>query len=130
MEPSRHPLALVTGGSRGIGAETAVPLAERGYDVAITYRNKAARANKVVAETKHAGEQALRERQQLLADRGMRLVVVTGDLVEGTATATLLERAVPGLTGALRGTAGQLPTVASMAQAIVAAATDPTLPNG
>jgi len=28
-------VALVTGGSRGIGAETAIALAEHGYDVAL-----------------------------------------------------------------------------------------------
>jgi NAD(P)-dependent dehydrogenase (short-subunit alcohol dehydrogenase family) len=33
------PAAFVTGGSRGIGAETAVSLAAKGYDVAIGYRD-------------------------------------------------------------------------------------------
>ncbi len=42
-------VALITGGSRGIGAATALGLAEHGYDVVITYRNKAARAHEVVA---------------------------------------------------------------------------------
>src|ERR1700732_1870260 len=49
METSRRPVALITGGSRGIGAATTLALAQRGYDVAITYRNKIARANEVVA---------------------------------------------------------------------------------
>jgi 3-oxoacyl-[acyl-carrier protein] reductase len=32
------PIALVTGGSRGIGAATAIELARRGFDVAVNYR--------------------------------------------------------------------------------------------
>jgi NAD(P)-dependent dehydrogenase (short-subunit alcohol dehydrogenase family) len=48
-ETSRRPIALITGGSRGIGAATTLALAQRGYDVIITYRNKSARANEVVA---------------------------------------------------------------------------------
>src|ERR1700686_4169423 len=52
-------VALVTGGSRGIGAETALALAEYGYDVALTYRNKAARAQEVVAAITQQGREAL-----------------------------------------------------------------------
>ena len=57
-EPSRAPKALVTGGSRGIGAATALALAERGCDVLISYRNKAARAEDVVARIGALGRQA------------------------------------------------------------------------
>ncbi len=52
-------VALVTGGSRGIGAETALALAEHGYDVALTYRNKAARAQEVAAAIAQQGRDAL-----------------------------------------------------------------------
>ena len=209
---ARQRIALVTGGSRGIGAETAVALAERGYDVFITYRNKAARAREVVARieatgrranalasditapeeparllravadwgdgqldllvlnasgglerelvaadprypqrinrdaqvalveaalpimpagssivfvtshwahlygqveqlpayeavasSKHAGEVALRARQEAFTAAGIRLLVVTGDLIEGTITPKLLERVTPGLAGSRRG---------------------------
>jgi NAD(P)-dependent dehydrogenase (short-subunit alcohol dehydrogenase family) len=238
MNSSRHPVALVTGGSRGIGAAAAVALAKRGYDVAITYRNKATRANEVaaeiarqgirslsiqcditqqedrvrlfdvlsawsdrldalvlnasgglerdllaadpeypmrinrdaqislvevalplmpegssiifvtshwahlhgqivdipvyapVAESKHAGEQALRARQNELASRGIRLIVVTGDLVEGTITPKLLERAMPGLAAYRRNEVGQLPAAADMGEAIATAASDSTLSSG
>ena len=41
--------ALVTGGSRGIGAAIAKVLAGEGADVAITYEKSADRASEVVA---------------------------------------------------------------------------------
>jgi NAD(P)-dependent dehydrogenase (short-subunit alcohol dehydrogenase family) len=230
--------ALITGGSRGIGAETAVALARRGYDVAITYRNKAARAEEVaravrvlgtrclvvrceitnpegladlssrlalwtgslsllvlnasgglerdllaadpdyptrvnctaqldlvdslspfmpaggtivfvtshwahlhghvqqlpayepIARSKHAGEQALRARQEEFAARGIRLLVVTGDLIEGTITPKLLERAGRGMMEQRRDLTGGLPTAAEMGEAIAAAATDDCLASG
>lgn len=238
MEAIRGPVALVTGGSRGIGAATALDLSVHGYDVAITYRNKAVRASQVanemsqygaralavccditqqadidrlfatlrdwsgrldllllnaagglerdlvaadpsypmrinrdaqlalldstlplmpeggvvvfitshwahlhgqvdyvpayapVAESKHAGEQALRARQKDLAERGIRLLVVTGDLIEGTIMAKLMERVAPGLTEERRQRGIRLPTVTEMGQAIVKAAMNPTLPHG
>ena len=49
MQQKRRRVALITGGSRGVGAETALALADRGYDIALTYRNKAARARNVIA---------------------------------------------------------------------------------
>src|SRR5215467_6433488 len=238
MGLSRRPVALVTGGSRGIGAATAIALAKRGCDVLITYRSKAARAHQVVAEltkynvraiaigcditqqadlgqlfatlkdwsgwlnllilnaagglerdlvaadpqypmrinrdaqlalvdgalplmveggvvtyitshgahlygkvahppsyapvaaTKYAGEQALRARQGELAAHRVRLIVVTGDLVEDTIMARLLERTVPGLFEKRRDKIGQLPTTTVMGEAIAVAATDPALPSG
>ena len=42
--------ALVTGASRGIGAATALKLAQRGFDVALNFRNKAPRAEQVAAQ--------------------------------------------------------------------------------
>lgn len=52
-------VALVTGGSRGIGAATARALAAEGANVAITYVHSAARAEAVVAEIQTAGGSAL-----------------------------------------------------------------------
>ncbi|MFG1818137.1 SDR family NAD(P)-dependent oxidoreductase [Kribbella sp. NPDC049174] len=50
--------ALVTGGSRGIGAATAIALAERGADVALTYNSSADAAAKVVKEIEALGRTA------------------------------------------------------------------------
>jgi NAD(P)-dependent dehydrogenase (short-subunit alcohol dehydrogenase family) len=235
---TQHPVALVTGGSRGIGAATALALAERSYDVVLTYRNKPARANEIVtnitqrsgralsvqcditqpsdldalfsavrawsghldllvlnaagglerelvaadpsypmrinrdaqlalvdgalplmseggviifvtshwahmhgkihylpayipvASTKHAGEHALRARQQELAQRGIRLLIVTGDLIEGTIMAKIMERLSPGITQEREEHGGKLPTVTKMGIAIADAAMDTTLPSG
>jgi NAD(P)-dependent dehydrogenase (short-subunit alcohol dehydrogenase family) len=52
-------VALVTGGSRGIGAAVAVRLAEAGADVALTYERSAQRADEVVDRIKTTGRRAL-----------------------------------------------------------------------
>ena len=229
---------MITGGSRGVGAETCLELATRGCDVAFTYRNKASRAEGIakaartlgvqalpiqaditdvaqinefaarlrdwsgsldllvlnasgglerdllakdpsypmrvnrdaqllvlealvpllagaatvvfvtshwahlygeveqlpayepVAASKHAGEAALRARQSDLGARGIRLIVVTGDLVEGTITAKLLERkaARSGTTRAVH--QGTAISPREMAVAIADAAFDKALPSG
>ena len=51
--------ALVTGGSRGIGAAIATRLAAQGADVAITYERAEANARDVVAAIEAAGRQGL-----------------------------------------------------------------------
>lgn len=238
QQAGQRPVALVTGGSRGIGAATVLALAARGYDVALTYRNKASRAERVVADaralgvdalaiggdmtrpddlarllaqfadwrgalnalilnasgglerealaadpdypmrinrdaqvalvdgalpllraggsitlvtshwavlygrapqlpayeevarSKHAGEQALRARMPALAERGLRLAIVTGDVIEGTITPRLLERVTPGLAERRRATLGDLPTAQQMGEAIAQAATDSSLSSG
>jgi NAD(P)-dependent dehydrogenase (short-subunit alcohol dehydrogenase family) len=52
-------VALVTGGSRGIGAAIAVRLAREGADVALTYREAEDRAAKVVSEIEGLGRRGL-----------------------------------------------------------------------
>lgn len=51
-------VALVTGGSRGIGRATALRLAREGADVAICYASRAAAAEDVVAEVRSLGRRA------------------------------------------------------------------------
>ncbi len=48
-----------------------------------------------VALSKRAGEDALRDLIPQLENAGIGFVVVSGDMIEGTITATLLERANP-----------------------------------
>jgi len=51
-------IALVTGGSRGLGKDMAVQLARKGLAVVITYREREADAANVVASIKASGGQA------------------------------------------------------------------------
>ncbi|MBN9388641.1 MAG: SDR family oxidoreductase [Chloroflexi bacterium] len=82
-----------------------------------------------VARSKHLGEQAIRKiMDETRPPR--RLLVVTGDLIEGTITPKLLERSARGLTGQRRDEIGELPTAAEMGQVIVNAMLDPHLESG
>lgn len=83
-----------------------------------------------VAASKRAGETALRNRVSEFSDKGISLVVVSGDLIEGTITPRLLQRARPGLIEQRREQAGELPTVQDFATAIVSAAADENLNSG
>ncbi len=56
---SNNTVALVTGGSRGIGAAVALRLAEDGADVAITYVHAAEAAAEVVGKVEALGRRAL-----------------------------------------------------------------------
>ena len=51
-------IALVTGGSRGLGKDTAMKLAAKGLAVIITYYSKAEEADKVVKAIKKKGQKA------------------------------------------------------------------------
>lgn len=51
-------ISIVTGGSRGLGRNTALSIARRGGDVILTYRSKAAEAEAVVSEIKALGRRA------------------------------------------------------------------------
>jgi NAD(P)-dependent dehydrogenase (short-subunit alcohol dehydrogenase family) len=84
----------------------------------------------IVAASKKAGEDALRARMPELARHGISMVVVSGDVIEGTITPKLLERMEPGLLHARREQAGTLPTVDEFAAAIVDAAFNHELHSG
>jgi 3-oxoacyl-[acyl-carrier protein] reductase len=57
--PLKGKVALITGGSRGLGAATAGQLAELGADIAITYLASAAKAQAVLEQAKARGVRAL-----------------------------------------------------------------------
>lgn len=78
-----------------------------------------------VARSKRAGEDALRALIPRLGERGIGFVVVSGDMIEGTITATLLERANPGAISARKDAAGRLYNVGEFAAEIALAAVEP-----
>jgi len=51
-------IALITGGSRGLGKNAALHIAKKGIDVIITYRSKKEEAEEVVAEIEKGGQKA------------------------------------------------------------------------
>lgn len=51
-------IAVVTGGSRGLGKNTVLALAKQGVDVVLTYNSKQAEAEAVVAEVRALGAKA------------------------------------------------------------------------
>ncbi|WP_026704908.1 SDR family NAD(P)-dependent oxidoreductase [Flavobacterium soli] len=56
MSKNAKKIALVTGGSRGLGKSSALQLAKKGFDVIITYQTKKEDAEKVVEEIKNIGQ--------------------------------------------------------------------------
>ncbi|GAA2891194.1 SDR family oxidoreductase [Microbacterium esteraromaticum] len=78
-----------------------------------------------VAKSKRAGEDALRELVPDLAEKGIGFTVVSGDMIEGTITATLLNRLNPGAIAERRESAGKLYNVSEFAAEVAQAAIDP-----
>jgi NAD(P)-dependent dehydrogenase (short-subunit alcohol dehydrogenase family) len=78
------PVALVTGGSRGLGCATALALAAAGVDVVLTYRSAADQAREVVAQIEAAGR------------RGVALALDTADTGSFAAFADRLRDELPG----------------------------------
>ena len=113
--------------------ETALPLLGEGARVVFVTSHQAHFIHTVptmpeyqkVAESKRAGEDALRDRIPQLDAAGVGFVVVSGDMIEGTITATLLDRAQPGVLDARRDDAGRLYTVSEFAAEVARAAVDP-----
>jgi NAD(P)-dependent dehydrogenase (short-subunit alcohol dehydrogenase family) len=56
---NNNKIALVTGGSRGLGKNMALNLAKKGIDVILTYNSKKDEAEAVVAEIENLGQKAL-----------------------------------------------------------------------
>ncbi|HZE16997.1 MAG TPA: SDR family NAD(P)-dependent oxidoreductase, partial [Mycobacterium sp.] len=60
-------VAVITGASRGIGAATALVLAERGFRVVVNYHSSAEEADEVVRAATAAGGEAVAIRADVTA---------------------------------------------------------------
>ena len=90
------PIALVTAGSRGIGATTARMLAEAGYDVAISYLSNESAAAAVVAEVEKAGQRGLAVAADNAVEADLVRLFETVDRELGTLTALVNNAGVTG----------------------------------
>ncbi len=79
----RVSVAVVTGGSRGIGAATAVALAEAGWDVVISYRERADAADDVVRRCVAAGRPATAVQADLATVDGVTALFGAVDDIHG-----------------------------------------------
>lgn len=64
-------VVLVTGGSRGIGAATALLAAQRGWAVAVNYASQADAAQQVVRAIEKAGGRAMAVKADVAASGGL-----------------------------------------------------------
>src|SRR5690348_16960894 len=69
--------AIVTGGSRGIGAGIAKELAKKGAKVLITYSASATKAEEVVADIKSAGGEAVAVQADCMSQTAPQTIVRT-----------------------------------------------------
>jgi len=68
-------IALVTGGSRGLGKEMALSLARKGIDVVLTYHTKQEEAEKVVERIREIGRKAVAMKLDVGAIRSFDLFI-------------------------------------------------------
>ncbi|MFC3851227.1 SDR family oxidoreductase [Salinispirillum marinum] len=80
-------ILLVTGASRGIGAATAILAAQRGYRVAVNYRENATAAKAVVEQIQQAGGQAFAVQADVSREGDVQRLFAHIDAEEGTLAA-------------------------------------------
>ena len=111
---------------------SALPLMERSARVVFVTSHQAHFIREVetmpeylpVALSKRAGEDALRGMIDQMKDLGVDFVVVSGDMIEGTVTATLLNRANPGVIDQRKEQVGKLYNVDEFAAEVALAAVE------
>jgi NAD(P)-dependent dehydrogenase (short-subunit alcohol dehydrogenase family) len=94
-------IAIVTGGSRGIGAATARMLAKRGHDVAISYLSNAEAAAAVVRDIEAAGRRGLAVQCDAGSEAETEKLFEAVDKELGTVTALVNNAGVTGMAGRL-----------------------------
>lgn len=109
-----------------------LPLMDRGSRVVFVTSHQAHFIREVetmpeylpVALSKRAGEDALRGMNDQMKSLGIDFVVVSGDMIEGTVTATLLNRANPGVIEQRKEQVGKLYNVDEFAAEVALAAVE------
>ena len=87
---SERPIALITGASRGLGRSMALSLAQRGWDLVITYRERADQA------------EALRQEAETLGGRLVALALDVGQASQFPAFAAQVDAALQSTWGGRR----------------------------
>ena len=87
---SERPIALITGASRGLGRSMALSLAQRGWDLVITYRERADQA------------EALRQEVETLGGRLVALALDVGQASQFPAFAAQVDAALQSTWGGRR----------------------------
>lgn len=84
MDDLKGKVALVTGGSRGIGAGIAIALAEAGCDLAVNYRIRSQEAEEVCGKVRNLGRRALAVQADVSQSRVVEEMVARVQLELGT----------------------------------------------
>ena len=92
---------LVTGGSRGIGAATALLAARRGYAVCLSFANQERSAQEVVAAIEDAGGRALAVRADVSREAEVRHLFDAAESSLGPLTAVVNNAGITGPIGSL-----------------------------
>ena len=82
--PNVREVMLITGASRGIGAATAALAAERGYDVAISYRRDSGAAESAAEQVRAHGAQAATIRADVASEDDVERMFAAVDTELGT----------------------------------------------
>jgi glucose 1-dehydrogenase len=83
VDQGRRPITIVTGAGRGIGAATALHLAQSGHDLVVNFRKDQASAERVVAMVHAAGARAIAIQADVTDEAGVNRLFATAQDVLG-----------------------------------------------
>ena len=86
MSDGSKRVTIVTGGSRGIGAATALVCGQNGHAICVTYRDRADKAEEVVASIKASGGEAIAVQADMAVEADVTRLFEMVDDALGTVT--------------------------------------------